>query len=314
MHENFKHYKIFSRYPWINPDINCTPPYLVIGDDLDSLLSAALWNHASSRDWIIIGIYHKYSKIFTSTRYSEDLEKAIWLDLDINSWDIKSLGHHLILDNNSRLPGNNHLNLNYLRNVSLDNFKQKYPLGTIHFLMFLFNQEIPQRKYAREMILSADSSWINGQPRRFHENVKDWIYQCLPLQSLQASQNEFGKLEFEKSMQQYFDYLNSNNVPQGAGQVSSEHLKLTGYQFQFDPGQKKVLNNYFTIIENITGWCPPKITNFDKKIMGTRKKTRLNKNKSLKLSKIIESDRIFSYVFPKKGYINYTIDVNLNSG
>ena len=52
---------------------------------------------------------------------------------------------HLRLDARGKLPGlDNSLNLNDLWRKSLKhNFDEKYPLGTVHFLMWLYQQEIP---------------------------------------------------------------------------------------------------------------------------------------------------------------------------
>ena len=313
MQKVFKHYKLFSNYPWINPDSHVTPPYLVIGDDLDALLSAALWNTVSDRDWKIIGVYHKYEKIVTATRYHRDLGNAIWLDLDINSYTIKSIGHHLIFPDSSAKLTSNHLNLNYLGKISCKNFRKKYPLGTIHFLMYLFDNDIPECKFAREMILSADSTWINGQKHRFRKNVKRWIYNCIPIRGFKSCQKLLDTLEFEKSMKAYFNHLESNNIPRGTGQVKSNLLKLSGYQFQFDPSKESELKHRFDLIESITGWDPPQTISFNTEIIGNRKRTYLSQIKSFDIHKIMDGQDIFSYVFPHKGVINYTTGIDLNS-
>lgn len=313
MDKNFKHYKIFSQHPWINPDKNCTPPYLVIGDDLDSLLSATIWNHVSCRDWKIIGVYHKYSQIYAATPYFQDLPNAIWLDLDINSYWIRSLGHHLILSKKSQILPNNHINLNYLRGITTQNFQRKYPLGTIHFLLYLFDVGIPEREFATEMIMSADSTWINGQSHKFASNVKDWIENCIPRPLFKKYQKVMDSYKVEERMQKYFEFLKSKKIPQGTGQVESRHLQLKGYQFQFDPSNQNSLKNRLDVIESITGWSPPKICTFDKKVIGTRQTKKLKDWPDFNLNKIMENDKIFSYVFPHKGTINYTKNMEFKS-
>ncbi|MCF7884929.1 MAG: hypothetical protein K9M80_00395 [Candidatus Marinimicrobia bacterium] len=312
MDKNFKHYQIFSKYPWLNPENRYGPPYLVIGDDLDSLLSAALWNYVSDRDWQVIGVYHKYSEIFTCLQYWSDLDKAIWLDLDVNSFQIKSLGHHLILNRSSQHLPNNHCNLNYIANITCNDFQRKYPLGTIHFLMYLFDVEIPDRKFAREMIFSADSSWINGQAHRFPENVKYWIDNCIPLLSLKKSQKNLNTLEFEENMRDYFNHLQKHNIPQGKGQVTSKRLKLTGYQFQFNPANPQDIERRLALIQSITGWEPPQVHRLGQKILGTRKTSKISAINNFNLEKIMEDQDVFSYVFPHKGMINYTTGIKLN--
>jgi len=310
MHKSFRHYKIFSRYPWVNPEENVAP-YLVIGDDLDSLLSATLWNHVSKPQWKIIGLYRNYQKIMTSPNYQSKLDKAIWMDLDINSSTINSVGHHIILEGDCTGLEYNHLNFNSLRGINLEKFTQKYPLGTIHFLMYLFDIEIPSCKYAQEMIFSADSTWINGQDHRFYENVKSWIQHCIPMESFLITLRELQKKEYERKMKEYFSYLESCGITQGTTQVTSKHLKLSGYQFRFDTISREQIRRRLKLIKSITGWDPPEVGRFNKTISGTRKNLEISSHKNFKLDNLINNEEIFSYVFPYKNILNYTEGIKL---
>ena len=87
---------------------------------------------------------------------------------------------------------------------------------------------------------------------------------------------------------------------------------MSGYQFQFNPAQKGQLQNRFDIIQKITGWEPPQFFSYDKTIPGTRNRAIIKDKNDFAIENILENDKIFSYVFPHKGEINYTIGINLN--
>lgn len=317
--KEFKRYRLFADFPWLNPDNEVTPHYLIIGDDIDSLLSAALWNHVSNRDWKIIGIYHKYETLYFAAGYREELQRAIWLDLDIAEENILSIGHHITrLNNNDRNPGlRKGFNLNERRTISLQNFKRKYPLGTIHFLMYLFDMEIPPGKFANQMIISADSTWINGQKHRFSKNMKDWLLNTIRLKTLYKIFQKLDTPEFEVEMKSYFDYLKSNNIPQGTGQVKSLHQQLFGFQCQFNPENSDMLNRLFSLINEITGWDIPKYFPFSKSnsLRGSRfynqeiKKSIIDQYGNL--DEFLKRKNIFSYVFPNNGKLNYTEGITI---
>ena len=173
---------IFARYRWLKP--HAEPIRVVMGDDLDAALSTALYlaHHPNA---CVVGVYHKY----TTVHYSSDLNwhkvlDAVWLDLDIYHGECKSLGHHIVrLERRDHLPGfANSFNLNDLFPKSIQSrFKEKYPLGTIHFLMWLYGVEIPETKDADLLVWLADSAYINAQAKAWRKNWKrgsnelDWV-------------------------------------------------------------------------------------------------------------------------------------------
>ena len=140
---------INQRYPWLKSDQEY---YILMGDDLDSALTAVLMMSLNP-NLHLIGIYSSYKEIYfyNSKNASFDAlinsKKTVWIDLDVYYNTCKSLGHHIIRYNyNDLLAGfENSCNLNELAGRSVTNrFNEKYPLGTIHFLMWLFDIEIPK--------------------------------------------------------------------------------------------------------------------------------------------------------------------------
>ncbi len=200
---------ILERFPWLAP--NDEPALLIIGDDLDAALSAALFLHTHPRAQLA-GVYHEYRRIHHAAGPTwEQLLDGLWLDLDIYHPQVRSLGHHITrLDPGEPLPGFVHnCNPNTLAGISRQHFRHKYPLGTIHFLLWLYAVEIPAHPHAEALIWLADSAYINGQtqifkngtPRAgFRWNVAEWLQVVLPLPSLLRSFAALDTPEFEQRM------------------------------------------------------------------------------------------------------------------
>lgn len=105
---------ILYDHPWLEPSREALN--IIIGDDLDAALSAALFlrAHPNAR---IIGVYSKYTTVYFSAACAwQEALNAVWLDLDIYHPQCKSLGHHIVrLHPRRDLPGfKNSLNLNDL--------------------------------------------------------------------------------------------------------------------------------------------------------------------------------------------------------
>ncbi|MBI3760943.1 MAG: hypothetical protein HY260_03655, partial [Chloroflexi bacterium] len=85
---------IFARYSWLAPGDE--PETVIIGDDLDSALSAVLFLrfHPNAR---LVGLYRGYEKVvFSPSQSWTQVCNSVWLDLDIYHPDCRSLGHHIL--------------------------------------------------------------------------------------------------------------------------------------------------------------------------------------------------------------------------
>jgi hypothetical protein len=86
------------------------------------------------------------------------------------------LGHHVLrLTPADRLPElSAKCNLNELVGRSVQRgFTRKYPLGTVHFLMWLYDVDLPPHPDAELLIWLADSTYINAQARSWRRDWKD---------------------------------------------------------------------------------------------------------------------------------------------
>jgi len=127
--------QLINKYDWIlKPNQNC-----VLSPDSDGFLCGLFMS--SYLNWNIVGFYDgKVSVINNHT-----LENPIFLDIEIFRKDIKSMGHHMLQVNKKHKPNNwenfdNCIQPNNIRNYDgKNNFRLKYPLATIHFLICIIS-------------------------------------------------------------------------------------------------------------------------------------------------------------------------------
>lgn len=190
--------RIREDFPWVDTE----GKEMIIGSDIDAIMSAAFLSEYLN--WEPIGFYTEFENLYTERGVStDDVINAVWVDLDIYHPNIPSIGHHILnfrLDD--EIPGHdNSLNPNLLRGMYHQNFRQKYPLGTIHFLTWL--HELTETTTENQQLLYwvPDSTWINGQSHRFRENVRDWLFNCIPTDFLTESFDWTDEAEFERALE-----------------------------------------------------------------------------------------------------------------
>ncbi len=320
-HQPFDRAAILERFPWLAP--NDEPALLIIGDDLDAALSAVLFLHTHPRAQLA-GVYHEYRRVHHAAGLTwEQLLDGLWLDLDIYHPQVRSLGHHITrLDPGESLPGFVHnCNPNTLAGISRQHFRHKYPLGTIHFLLWLYAVEIPAHPHAEALIWLADSAYINGQTQSFKNgtpragfrwNVAEWLQVVLPLPSLLRSFATLDTPEFEQRMAALHRRMAQRGFVQGMGQVASRHLQLAGYQCQPQGAIAPYLRNLLAFIAQHTGWMarPEQLSLLGKELRtreGRRERADLAAVQRVGLRRFLEEQGIFSYVFDFSRRINYTV-------
>lgn len=319
---------IFSKHPWLKPSRE--PLNLVIGDDLDAALGAALFLRAHPNA-NLIGVYAKYTTVYYSAAHSwDDVLNAVWLDLDVYHAQCKSLGHHIVrLHPRQELPGfQNSLNVNDLWGKALQkNFDEKYPLGTIHFLMWLYKQEIPNRADADLLVWLADSAYINAQSKTFRKrwrdnkmewverdgfkwNVKSWLHGAIQVPSLQRTFEQVDTLAFEERMRAFQTKMDAQGFQQGDGQVASHHLKLFGYQCQPVGEVGAYVRRLLDFVAQQTGWtfAPAQVEALRhlQSKSGKRASEKISQLAPDAFAKFLETKKVFSYVFTHFDTINYT--------
>ena len=155
---SFTRKSILQQHPWLESrGLPC-----VLGDDLDSIISGVLMHHLF--EWKVVGFYEKYHRVwYLSDLTPKSLCDAVWLDLDISRRYIKSIGHHVLMERSGdHLPCHvSSVNPNLIRGVTGQpgrgsasshgagcllcdglRFPHKYPLGTIHFLLWFYDVDL----------------------------------------------------------------------------------------------------------------------------------------------------------------------------
>jgi len=163
---------IISTHSWIlEKDKHC-----ILSPDSDGFLCGLFMSNLLN--WNISGFYD--GKILVLSN-GLDIAECIFLDMDINRRNIRSIGHHIV-DYNKRLT---HFNVQYssciqpnrMRNFDARaDFQRKYPFGTIHLLLGILQvagliRQLPSN--ALWPLLFTDGVWNNLFG--YTENCLEWI-------------------------------------------------------------------------------------------------------------------------------------------
>lgn len=285
---------------------------MVVGSDIDALLSAAFLHHELG--WEVSGFYTGFKKVYYTDK--DAIKDAVWIDLDINHQDLRSIGHHIVrTESDDELAGlRGSLNLNEVRGVGLDSFTRKYPLGTIHFLLWLYGVDelTPLQK---AFLLSADSTWINAQ--HYRKNVTDWIKNCLPSPWLIDAVKDVQTQEFEHRIAaEVYPRIEATGFSRGgsSGRRSSTHLDLNGWQCSFDNPATEKVRNLIGLIGEIFDWGTFDVPTNMQVEQGSRQSTTYTKIQSRydDLDTFLDETETFSFAIPSAYHdvrVNYTTNI-----
>jgi hypothetical protein len=163
---------ILKDHPWIvTPSQKC-----ILSPDSDGFLCGLFMT--ALLNWEVSGFYD--GKILL-IRDGLNIEQCIFLDMDVNRPNVRSMGHHMVLYNkrieHPNFTYQNCIQPNLLRNYDGNtDFQKKYPFGTIHLLLGLLQHagvlsSLPDR--AIWPLLFTDGTWNNLFG--YTENCLDWI-------------------------------------------------------------------------------------------------------------------------------------------
>ncbi len=165
---------LLSLYPWLT----AKGQNAILSPDADGILCGLLMSHYFN--WNIVGFYDGET---IALKNSMSVSDCIFLDMDIYREHIRSCGHHMVAYNKNELPTNwgNYskcINPNIIRGFdALHDFPQKYPFGTIHFLLCVggfaghINNNLPDESIP--ILLYADGTFKNLL--NYPENCASWF-------------------------------------------------------------------------------------------------------------------------------------------
>lgn len=166
------YHELVKKYPWILArGQNC-----ILSPDSDGLLCGLLMSHYL--DWRICGFYD--GKVLVLKR-GINIRDCIFLDMEIFRMHVRSIGQHMVMYDKKDLPSNwdnfnNCISANNLRDYDFkNNFKLKYPLGTVHVLLSILgrNRRIAIPKSAISLLLYTDGTFKNQF--NYPENCLSWL-------------------------------------------------------------------------------------------------------------------------------------------
>lgn len=287
---------------------------MLIGDDLDSLLSAMyLHRHFG---WQVKAVYCQFNRLWFDGDQDTFLHQLYTgricaVDLDIYHPSVPCIGHHMIAwKDTDELPGHSHsLNPNAIRGFSVQqHFKRKYPLATIHFLRWLLEEQA-ETQDAELLTWLADSTFINAQ--RYRENVEEWVCNYVSLPVFIRQLPLLQTLDFEQLLQENILKSLSKNIlcTGNRSAYRSRHLGINGFQCQFEnPNTDNAgLQQLLDQLSLLSGWLRlPFPEKFEGSIPGIRHTIRISEIGTTELGDWLASKGVFSYAFTFRDRLNYT--------
>jgi hypothetical protein len=302
----FNRTEIVQHHPWLAS----RDRRMIIGNDLDALLSAQFLQHALG--WSLAGFYN-YTTLYHDPAI--DPCECIWVDLDIYEHACASIGHHILRPSPAdRISGHHSsVNPNLLRGIDQTDFTHKYPLGTIHLLLWLHDVRIRNRRPAVLLLWLADSTWINAQ--RYRANAREWLTHWITVPELLDTFDQTDTPDFEAEMQaQVLNRLAIAELAPGNVQNVSLHLGLGGYQCAWDkPDDLPKVRRVTDLIYRTFRWRTPQFPREFKAIEGQRHSAKLPDlvKQHGSFDKFLTNERVFSYVIPNRDRVNYTTGIVL---
>ncbi len=301
----FDRIAVLTQYAWLRQP---NQP-MIIGNDLDALLSAQFLQH--HLNWTVAGFYN-YTTLYHDPKV--DPRDCVWVDLDIYHPMIGSIGHHILKASSSdRVPDHQlTVNPNVLRGVDQTDFTHKYPLGTIHFLLWLHDVRIRIKRSCTLMLWLADSAWINAQ--HYRVNVQTWLLDWMPVPELINTFEQTNVGEFEEELRdQVLTTLEMAELGEGDSvQRRSKYLSLGGHQCVWDTPEDLIKVRRVTdLIERRFGWKRMDFPHEWKSIGGKRRSASLPDlvKRHGSFDKFLTNEKVFSYVIPNRDRINYTTGI-----
>lgn len=167
---------VIAKYPWIVEKNHNA----ILSPDIDGLLCGLLMS--TYLNWKIVGFYDGKNLLIKPGLSTKD---CVFLDMEILRPDVRSAGHHLNVHMLSKPPDDylqkmsNCINPNFIRGFDRAKTKlgRKYPLGAIHFLMYVLENKslglISVKSDGLAPIFFGDGVW--KILFKYTANVLDWF-------------------------------------------------------------------------------------------------------------------------------------------
>ena len=295
----FNRNEIINKYPWINK----AKQRFIVSADYDGLICASLLNHF--KNWDLVG-YYNLESIWISKEAKQYKNDIIWIDLNILPQQGRAVGGHIVSINNEFPDGfKTSCNLNILAGLNSSMFKNKFPLSTLFFLLWIYKIDIPKKILAKMLVLHSDSTWLKFQ--NYTENFDHWTEALSDYNWSWFFRNVFSET-FEKRIDELlYTELKSIYAISGFSKLKSKKLNLQSRELKINPDwDEDVIFNLFQIFATNLKWTPPKLPKIIKRVDGEKNKVALREVKKIGLSKFLKKENVFSYSITSPQTLIYT--------
>lgn len=189
--------------------------FMMIGDDIDSLLSAVLlkkhlgWQYNWFYDFN--NVYVSDSSICKSKRVGVDMA------LDNNE---KTIDNHVTMMSNTETPNPNSVNLNCMYNQSTIRYTEKYAGSTLLLVWSLLGLPIPESDEGKKILLAVDSAHKGHYSKSFRPIHNEWLEKLGLGELINFLDEDTKELDYTKAQ---IDYnLNGKVYLNEKGQVQTD--------------------------------------------------------------------------------------------
>jgi len=295
----FNRDEIINKYPWINK----TKQRFIVSSDYDGLICASLLNHY--KNWDLVG-YYDLESIWISEEAKQYKNDIIWVDLNILPQQGRAVGGHIVSIKNESPKGfNTSCNPNLLAGLDSSMFKNKFPLSTLFFLLWIYKIDIPKKILPKMLVLHSDSSWLKFQ--NYTNNFNAWTNSLSDYNWNWFFRNILSEI-FEKRIDDLlYPELRSIYAISGFSKLKSKNLNLQSRELKVNPDwDEDVIYNLFQTFATNLKWTPPKLPKIIKRVDGRKNKVALREVKKIGLSKFLKKEKVFSYTITSPQTLVYT--------
>ena len=295
----FNRNEIINKYPWINK----TKQRFIVSSDYDGLICASLLNHY--KNWDLVG-YYNLESIWISKEAKQYKNDIIWVDLNILPQQGRAIGGHIVSIKNESPEGfNTSCNPNLLAGLDSSMFKNKFPLSTLFFLLWIYKIDIPKKILPKMLVLHSDSSWLKFQ--NYTNNFNAWTNSLSDYNWNWFFRNILSEI-FEKRIDDLlYPELRSIYAISGFSKLKSKNLNLQSRELKVNPDwDEDVIYNLFQTFATNLKWTPPKLPKIIKRVDGEKNKVALREVKKIGLSKFLKKEKVFSYTITSPQTLVYT--------
>lgn len=262
--------KLIEEHTWVTKENN----YCILSPDSDGLLCGLFMSHYLN--WKIVGFYD--GKVMVLNKDAVE-SKPVFLDMEVFRTNINSIGQHMLLLNNKKIPNKwiqfkNCINPNNLRLYDgKHSFRLKYPLATIHLLIgiiaYKFHTEkkeitIPQSAIPPLFFTDGVFNVLFSYP----ENVLNWLSylkineEWHPLKEI-FENDKYTVFTLMKEMNKFFrkrDEISEHKERGDRLRISDTNgsvfniLKDSKGAYYIDHNARERAIKFIKILSDLTGW------------------------------------------------------------